>query len=314
MQGSREPHRAVCNGLVFFINDGKSPSFIQNKYHLGRISDGLLYLNPYETLYLFLKSRISPENPWINHLETLIPSVGEEDAFIERFYLYQFLKTKGFYVKIEAGDMYYRKTPKEAYRGPVRLVREDRIISFSMLYTIEHGIYAAIDDDNDLTFFIVDAFDPRGDVITEVSEGVKIFKVLGSLCANASDLPEWMGTTMGNLKFLNAYEASLVSGSDYSAENLVMDVFRDLVDRGFIVRTGFKYGSNFRIYAKSIQDHAEFLVHVIDGTEEWYKISRAVRVAQGVRKEMIFAGEDSKKVRYVKILRVRDPFLDGIQI
>ncbi|MEM0157465.1 MAG: tRNA-intron lyase [Thermoplasmataceae archaeon] len=314
MQRDSEPHRAICEKIVFYIEDGKGPSHIQSKYRLGRIISGILYLDPYEALYLVIKGRITAENPSMRSLLSLIRAFDQPPGFTDRFYLFQLLKSKGFQVKVENNSMYYRKTPREAYMGPVTTVREDRTISFSQLASGNDSLYAAIDDDHDITMFIARRFEPEGSVRTVLGGPVTIVDLKGTPASEDSGIPDWMGTTIGNIRLLNEYESALLSGTEVDNENLTMTVFRDLVARGFIVRTGFKYGANFRVYGVNIDAHAEFLVHVLQETEEWYKISRAVRVAQGVRKEMVFAGKSGSETAYVKIIRVRDPFLNGDQI
>jgi len=68
--------------------------------------------------------------------------------------------------------------------------------------------------------------------------------------------------------------------------------YRDLRKGGLIPKTGFKFGSHFRVYREQIgEGHAQYLVHVIpeNYVSTWTEISRAVRLANSVRKQMIFA-------------------------
>ena len=85
-------------------------------------------------------------------------------------------------------------------------------------------------------------------------------------------------------------------------------VFKDLKKRGLIVKTGFKFGTHFRAYARDPDKvHAEYLVHVVHkGFESiWAEISRAVRLAHSVNKEIIFARVDGKSIDYIKFGRLR---------
>ncbi|MBS3060657.1 MAG: tRNA-intron lyase [DPANN group archaeon] len=71
-------------------------------------------------------------------------------------------------------------------------------------------------------------------------------------------------------------------------------VFRDLKDRGFVAKTGFKYGSDYRIYSrgdKPGKGHAIWLVQVRpeESKCDFSLVSRSVRLAQNVRKKMIYA-------------------------
>jgi len=85
-------------------------------------------------------------------------------------------------------------------------------------------------------------------------------------------------------------------------------VFKDLKERGLIVKTGFKFGAHFRAYAKKPDEtHAEYLVHVVDKDfkSAWAEISRAVRLAHSVNKEIVFARIDNDKIDYIKFGRLR---------
>lgn len=76
-------------------------------------------------------------------------------------------------------------------------------------------------------------------------------------------------------------------------------VFKDLRNRGYIVKTGFKYGSEFRLYerGKSPGDgHSDYLVKIVS---EDYEINASdfssyVRVAHGVNKKLLFAVVDEE--------------------
>jgi tRNA-intron endonuclease len=85
-------------------------------------------------------------------------------------------------------------------------------------------------------------------------------------------------------------------------------VFKDLKKRGLIVKTGFKFGAHFRAYEKKPDEtHAEYLVHVVEKNFKsiWAEISRAVRLAHTVNKEIVFARVDKNKIDYIKFGRLR---------
>lgn len=86
-----------------------------------------------------------------------------------------------------------------------------------------------------------------------------------------------------------------------------LQVYENLKDRGVIVKTGFKYGSHFRAYEGDPEEHhAKYLVHALPQgyTGMWPEISRAVRLAHGVRKEILF-GRLGPEVEYIRLQRVR---------
>jgi tRNA-intron endonuclease, archaea type len=90
--------------------------------------------------------------------------------------------------------------------------------------------------------------------------------------------------------------------------SLRLIVFRDLKKKGLIVKTGFKFGSHFRVYTKKpYETHAEYLIHVVKKgfTSSWAEMSRAVRLAHSVNKEIVFARVLDKKIDYIKFGRLR---------
>jgi tRNA-intron endonuclease, archaea type len=87
-------------------------------------------------------------------------------------------------------------------------------------------------------------------------------------------------------------------------------VYRDLREKKLVVKTGFKFGTHFRVY-KQVEGpqkvpHSEYLVHTIPGDYVFHLpvLSRAVRLAHGVRKLMVFAYSD-RDVKYLEIKRLR---------
>jgi tRNA-intron endonuclease len=84
-------------------------------------------------------------------------------------------------------------------------------------------------------------------------------------------------------------------------------VFRDLRNRGYIVKTGFKYGSEFRLYerGKSPGDgHSDYLVKVETENQQISisDFSSYVRVAHGVKKNLIMAVvDDEQDITYYNV-------------
>lgn len=86
-------------------------------------------------------------------------------------------------------------------------------------------------------------------------------------------------------------------------------VYADLRERGRIVKTGFKFGAHFRVYGKgeSISEHSKYLVHVVPESDvySFHEVSRIVRLAHGVKKDIIFAVvDDEGDITYYKIGRI----------
>ncbi len=89
------------------------------------------------------------------------------------------------------------------------------------------------------------------------------------------------------------------------------DVYRDWREKGYVIKTGFKFGTHFRVYfpgARPIKEgsrewvHSKHVIHVFPRESrllisEW---ARAIRVAHSVRKTFILAvpgDQDGKRVK-----------------
>ena len=84
--------------------------------------------------------------------------------------------------------------------------------------------------------------------------------------------------------------------------------WRQISQASSLVKTGFKYGSHFRAYEGDPgKQHARYLVHAVpkDYTAMWPEVSRAVRLAHGVKKEILLGRVTDKDVEYVSLSRYR---------
>jgi len=88
-------------------------------------------------------------------------------------------------------------------------------------------------------------------------------------------------------------------------------VYNELKERWLVPKTGFKYGSHFRVYKKLAEGHhAEYLLHMVDEERvPWFWLEVMVRLATGVKKEMVLAfevegkGKETKRLRFLKVVR-----------
>ena len=81
-------------------------------------------------------------------------------------------------------------------------------------------------------------------------------------------------------------------------------VYKDLRDKGFVVRSGMKFGVCFSVYKYGPGvDHAPFLVEVLPSTSKLdpIQIVRAGRLSHSVKKRFVIAtiDEKTKKIRYL---------------
>ncbi|MBC5793115.1 MAG: tRNA-intron lyase [Nanohaloarchaea archaeon] len=94
-------------------------------------------------------------------------------------------------------------------------------------------------------------------------------------------------------------------------------VYSDLRERGYIVKTGFKFGAHFRVYPRGVnpykdgpkedREHTKWIVNAVpeNYNQAYQEMSRAVRLAQNIRATMMWAVVDSERqVTYYEVDRV----------
>lgn len=93
------------------------------------------------------------------------------------------------------------------------------------------------------------------------------------------------------------------------------EIYRDLRDKGFLVRSGFKFGTHFRVYdrgvelkrgAKSPSEHTKWVVHAVPRGFSWSypELSRFVRLALNIRSKPTL-GIVNKDKKYYRIRRIK---------
>ncbi len=78
---------------------------------------------------------------------------------------------------------------------------------------------------------------------------------------------------------------------------MLYNVYREFRERGFVVRSGLKFGADYAVYEKGPGiDHAPYLVHVLSLDEKTSPIElvRAGRLSHSVRKKFIVAATKSE--------------------
>jgi tRNA-intron endonuclease len=76
-------------------------------------------------------------------------------------------------------------------------------------------------------------------------------------------------------------------------------VFKDLRNRGYIVKTALKFGADFRVYDRGVkpgEDHAKWVVYPVkeDAALTWYDFAAKNRVAHSTKKRLLLGVVDDE--------------------
>ncbi len=84
-------------------------------------------------------------------------------------------------------------------------------------------------------------------------------------------------------------------------------VFRDIRNRGYIIKTALKFGADFRVYDRGVKpgdDHAKWVVYPVHegSTLTWYEFAAKNRVAHSTKKRlMLGVVDDESDVTYWEV-------------
>ena len=201
-------------------------------------------------------------------------------------------------------------------------------------------LLAIVDEESDVTYYEVRRVYPKGKLgavdLTTIANGIMMAdRVIVPDMDEAAALHggHYFGKQIGSTLQLSLIEAAFLvelgglklrdakTNRDVSLAalrkrvravqpdfDLRLDAFKDMKAKGLVVKTGFKYGSHFRAYEGDPgKQHARYLVHAVPKgyTAMWPEVSRAVRLAHGVKKEILLGRVGEKEVEYVSLSRYR---------
>lgn len=90
-------------------------------------------------------------------------------------------------------------------------------------------------------------------------------------------------------------------------------VYKDMRKKKLPVRSGFKFGCDFRVYGKGTnpmkrgqkteKEHTKWIVYVVSNDYEcsFAELSRAVRLAHNIRANMLWAIVNNDNINYVRV-------------
>lgn len=120
----------------------------------------------------------------------------------------------------------------------------------------------------------------------------------------------------GKKKILNLKDMLRIGSEKINQFNTQYTVYRDLRNRGYLVKTGYKFGAHFRVYERGVKlkrgpkaphEHTKWVVHAVQEEAAFSlpEMSRAVRLAHNIRATFVWAVVDKENdVTYYIIQRI----------
>ena len=290
--------RILCGKLAFEV-ERSVPSQVYNRYRIGSIVSQDLNLTRFELGFLLLHAKSVFRDMDAGSRLDLLRQALPEDSDLGMLIAFSHLKIKGYVLKVEQDQLFYRKKDEKAWKGRLTVAGEQDFLDLLHRPHGEGTTYSIVDGDGGTSMYDVAEIEPTGQMHYSSETGSAImlggFRLAAGSCYNM------------NVKKLG-YDIDILDRPDLVdagiSDAMKDQVISDLGKRGIAARTGFKYGSDLRLYVKSVDDHAEYLLHINDGARiKWYEVARAVRVASAVRKMFLIALFDNDKIRYFSVSR-----------
>jgi tRNA-intron endonuclease len=198
-----------------------------------------------------------------------------------------------------------RKKPKISRKYPARKIRKVRLKAEAVWYP--KSLYSVMEDETEGRMLFDEYWigqwgiykQDRGCLLTlEFMETVFLAKHFG---LTVRDLET--GEKLTHSQILS----QVIEEREYAKQ--LYDVYEDWRLKAFVIKTGFKFGTHFRIYFPGASPrneskewiHSKHVIHVFPKDQkmlisEW---ARAVRVAHGVKKTFLLSIPEMKKEDYV---------------
>jgi len=255
------------------------------KGHFGRLKDNILFLEPEEALYLMdMRGAVCTENSKRLSFNDLSRRFGLGSKLLARYLTYKDWRDRGLIIK--KGNASGSKLPLKKYPSSQLKLNIPKLKGLFFPY--------------DLTTVVEDE---AGKALYEEywlgQYGTYKFSDKGIL--NKLDIYETLFLMKHEKLFIDGYTpGEIIKLATKRRKDFIKlyQVYEDWRNKGYIIKTGFKFGTHFRLYfpgAKPIKNdewmHSKHVIHVFPRDaklliSEW---ARAIRVAHSVRKTFILA-------------------------
>lgn len=298
---------------VVVRNDARQQLYDASGY--GEPLDGdAVALTPVEAAYLLREGKL--EDVEGDEYTRFVRRTVENEPVLRA---YTDLRGRGYYLSHDDELYLHARGDHPANTSPetrVEAVDEDASVELGAV----PSLLAVADDDCDVTYFSVEREDIEGGFPSLNDDGSFETEERGRGVAVVSggdalrEVRYGTSTNDDDEVLLSPVEAAYLRGrgfldtSNTDVDARRLSVYADLRDRGACPRTGFKFGADFRVYEAPEDDHAGLLVSAVEHGRRMpvVELSRAVRLAHGVRKRMVFALVDGDgSVEYTSVERER---------
>ncbi len=282
------------------VGDPSSVSVLKRAFY-GRNEGAVVFLFPEEAMYMMdvRNAIVLSENGKELKFNELASHFSECERLMTKYYAFKDWRDRGLVIRpvSEAGK--YARNPVHKYPSPGFKVPE---YNASARFYSDDNLSVIDDDDIGEKMYLENWFGQHG-----------TYKAEKHGKCNKLDVYETLFLMRHSaLKLENASEKDVVkhAKSNNHFFEAIYNVYEDWRLRGFVVKTGFKFGTHFRIYFPGASPalplnkwiHSKHVLHVFPRDMQLLtsELSRAIRVAHSVKKTFILAIPGKKRIKNVQ--------------
>ncbi len=278
------------------IDDERLANRIYSKGHVGeRLPGGGLELSDVEAAYAAHSGRLDAD--WTSLI------AGQEATYLA----YADLRERGLVVRHDGdGFLVWQRgeapPAKPWFRFQTASERDPVTGHQLMQWAAADVIVGVVDDDGAVTHYQIGRAEPRGESRWPKGHATGVVLHDRVIVAGGLEGDHALGTMHGDDLVLSLTEAEAlrrrgmldveIEASEQHHFERTLPVYQALRDAGVVAKSGFRFGTHLRGYSKHPDDtHAEWLLQCVhdDDVLHWSELSRAVRLAHGVRKTFLVA-------------------------
>ena len=276
------------------------------KNFFGREEKGIIWLEPEEALYLMqFQSAVAtdPKGKKISFHDAFVLFSRNEERLFIKYNAYRDWRDRGLILR-RITNVKSKHESKTYKKYPAKEIKIKKISAKA--YWFSDSLHSILDDEDAGKWLFEEFWLGQYGIYKQGRGTLSKLSFLETI---------FLGKHFG-VKIIDAKTGRKINASrvlktaikmrEYTEE--LYNIYEDWRLRGYVVKTGFKFGTHFRIYFPGASPtkggkwvHSKHVLHVFPKTQkllisEW---SRAVRVAHGVKKTFILGIPEMKKSDYI---------------
>ncbi|MCX8163458.1 MAG: tRNA-intron lyase [Candidatus Micrarchaeota archaeon] len=288
---------ADVNSKKIYTSDPSSVSTLENSF-FGKREGQTLFLSPIEALYLIdVRKAICVETNTNKEVDFNFLASKFLENSLSKYFAYCAWRERG----LIARDLNFQEL-KNYNRNPVINYEGKKLETYkikSKAFFYKDSLIAVLQNSKELRdLYLKYWFGQYGLYKADQKGSVMKLDIFETIF-----LARHFGLKIENYSLEQIFKIAKSHISDFEK---FYQIYEDWRLNGFILKTGFKFGTHFRVYfpTQANYEHSKHVLEVFskERSQIIYRWARAIRVAHSVKKTFIFAIEGQKK-EIKKLLR-----------